>query len=131
MKLVSASIIGTAILIGGALILSVGNGNSEGDVAVAADNISIVDGVQIINISAKGGYSPRTTSAKADTPTLLKVATTGTFDCSSALTIPTIGYSANLPSTGLTEISVPPQKAGTTMRGLCSMGVYNFVVNFN
>ena len=91
----------------------------------------MVDGKQIIMISAKGGYSPKVTTAKADMPTVIKMDTQGTFDCSSALTIPSIGYRNNLPPSGETAIDVSPQKAGTTVRGLCAMGMYNFSINFN
>jgi len=28
-------------------------------------------------------------------------------------------------------IDVPPQNAGTTLRGLCSMGMYSFAITFN
>ena len=133
MKTTTISIGIAAVLIGGALLLSSGGKNSNGtpsDIS-ATNNVSIVDGKQIITINAKGGYSPRVTTAKADIPTVIKVDTQGTFDCSSALTIPSLGYRANLPPSGETAIDVPPQKAGTAMRGLCAMGMYNFSVNFN
>jgi plastocyanin domain-containing protein len=64
-------------------------------------------------------------------PTILKMDTQGTFDCSSSLTIPALGIMKALPPSGETEIEIPPQNAGTTMHGLCAMGMYNFAVNFN
>ena len=91
----------------------------------------MVDGKQIITINAKGGYSPKLTTAKAVMPTVINMKTQGTFDCSSALTIPSLGISKNLPPTGETLIDVPPQNAGTTLQGHCSMGMYNFAINFN
>lgn len=94
------------------------------------NNVSVVDGKQIVTITAKGGYSPRMTTAKADMPTTIKVVTRGTFDCSSALTIPSLSYQKNLPSTGETLIDVPPQSKGTTLKGLCSMGMYSFSIKF-
>lgn len=130
MKSTAISIVIAAVLIGGAIMLSGGKG-SNNTVSQSADNVSVVDGKQIITIDAKGGYSPKVTTAKAGVPTVIKVATNGTFDCSSALTIPSLGYRQNLPPSGETEIEVPSQKAGTTMRGLCAMGMYNFSVNFN
>jgi len=96
-----------------------------------ADNVSIIDGKQIIEIGAKGGYAPKVSIAKANIPTILRVQTRGTFDCSSALTIPSIGYRANLPPSGVTEIEIPAQKSGATLQGLCAMGMYNFKVQFN
>src|SRR3989344_1522013 len=109
------------VFIGGAAILTGISGNKDTQSIVS--NVSIVDGKQIITINAKGGYSPRVTMAKADMPTVLKVATNGTFDCSSALTIPTLGYSKNLPPSGETEIEIPSQKTGAVVRGICSMGI--------
>ena len=96
-----------------------------------ADNVSVVDDKQVITINAKGGYSPRVTTAKAGIPTVIKVATNGTFDCSSALTIPSLSYRSNLSPTGVTDIDVPSQKSGAKLQGLCAMGMYNFSVNFD
>ena len=93
-------------------------------------NIRIVDGKQIITVNAKGGYRPRMTIASAGMPTTLNVATSGTFDCSAAFTIPSLNYRTMLKPSGITEIEIPPQKAGTILRGLCGMGMYNFAVQF-
>lgn len=131
MKSAAISIVIATVLIGGAIMLAGGNKNTNDAGSQNANNVSIVDGKQIITIDAKGGYSPRVTTAKAGIPTVIKVATNGTFDCSSALTIPSIGYRSNLPPSGETSIDIPPQQAGTSMKGLCAMGMYNFSVNFN
>lgn len=128
MKATAISIILASVLIGGIIVLSASENTDSGK---EINNVSIVDGVQIINISAKGGYSPKVTTAKADIPTVIKVETRGTFDCSSALVIPSIGYRTNLTPSGVTDIEIPPQKVGTKFQGLCAMGMYNFVVNFN
>lgn len=94
-------------------------------------NVSVVDGKQVIQIDAKGGYVPRNTLAQADMPTTLNVKTNGTFDCSSVLVIPRLNYRANLPPSGVTSIEIPPQPAGTTIKGTCAMGMYQFAVNFH
>lgn len=96
----------------------------------AATNVSMANGEQIIEISAKGGYSPRATVAKAGVPTIIRVKTNATFDCSSSLRIPAINYSQVLPATGTTDITLPAQAAGSTLKALCSMGMYNFSINF-
>lgn len=96
-----------------------------------ANNVSVVDGKQIITVNAKGSYSPKVTTAKANMPTVIKMNTQGTFDCTSALSIPGLGYRSNLPPSGETLIDVPPQKAGATIRGVCAMGMYSFSINFN
>ncbi|MDP3729323.1 MAG: hypothetical protein Q8R26_01015 [bacterium] len=129
MKATIISIVVSGLLIGGALLLVSFDTTLESNTNV--DNVSIVDGKQIIEIGAKGGYTPRVSIAKADTPTIIRVQTRGTFDCSSFLVIPNIDYRANLPPSGITEIEVPPQKPGTTIQGLCGMGMYNFKVQFN
>mgnify|MGYP001619339993 FL=1 len=97
----------------------------------SGNNVSMEDGKQIVEVMAKGGYLPRISLAKADTPTILKVNTKGTFDCSASLTIPRLNYYALLPPSDVTEIEIPPQKAGTTIQGLCSMGMYSFQIKFS
>lgn len=130
MKSTAMSILIAGVLIGGAIMLAGGN-NGSNDTGVQNDNVSVVDGKQIITINAKGNYSPKATTAKAGMPTVIKMNTQGTFDCTSALTIPSLGYRKNLPPSGETLIDVPQQKSGSTIRGVCAMGMYNFSVNFN
>lgn len=130
MKLTIASIIVAVALIGGALILKGGNSSSISE-PQAASNVTEVDGKQVIDIAVKGGYRPRSTVAKANIPTVLRMKTNSTFDCSLALTIPSVGYRQVLPQTSVTEIQVPAQQPGTTLQGSCSMGMYNFSVKFN
>jgi len=127
MKKTAISILVAVILIGGTIFLTRGNNNLNNNI----NNVSIVDGKQIITINAKGGYAPQITTAKADMPTIIKMDTRGTFDCSSALVIPSLNYRKSLPPSGETLIDVPPQKAGTKLQGLCAMGMYNFSINFN
>lgn len=91
----------------------------------------IKDGVQYINIQVRGGYFPRTVSAKADIPTKIVMKTNETYDCSSALVIKSIGYQKNLPPTGETVIDIGTKKTGETLEGVCSMGMYGFKVEFN
>ena len=129
-KTTTISILVAAVLIGGAILFSSGGKDSNTNTA-SANNVSIVDGKQIITITAKGGYSPKVTTAKSGIPTVIKMDTQGTFDCSSALTIPSLGYRNNLPPSGEIPIDVPPQQTGTTLRGLCAMGMYNFAIHFN
>lgn len=131
MKKIILSLLVALVLIGVATAMLV-NGNDSGAAdSQNANNVSVVDGTQIIAISAKGGYSPRTTNAAAGMPTVIQVATNGTFDCSAALSIPNLNYRAALSPTEVVDIEVPPQEAGTTVQGLCSMGMYNFEINFN
>ncbi|OHA93485.1 MAG: hypothetical protein A3H52_02205 [Candidatus Zambryskibacteria bacterium RIFCSPLOWO2_02_FULL_39_26] len=125
-SLVPISILIASLLIVGVILFA---GENSGD--NAGNNVSIVDGKQIIEIDAKGGYNPRKTAAKADIPTVLKIKTSGTFDCSSALVIPSLGYRKNLPPSGEILVDIPLQKAGSAIQGMCAMGMYNFTLDFN
>lgn len=128
MKATIISIAVAVLLIGGAIYLSGGTPNDD---AAAGNNISLEDGKQVITITAKGGYFPRVTEASAGVPTVIKMSTRGTFDCSSFLVIPKLNYQASLSPSSVTEIELPPQEAGSTLDGLCSMGMYSFSINFN
>ena len=115
--------------VGGALLLS-GSGDGAGADLASVANVSVSNGTQIVDIGVKGGYSPKVTAAKADMPTTLRLKTSGTFDCSSAIVIPSLSYRKHLPPLGETVINVPPQKSGTTLEGLCAMGMYHFTILF-
>jgi plastocyanin domain-containing protein len=92
-------------------------------------NVTVVDGKQIIEIKAKGGYSPRVSIAKANLPTILRFNTNGTFDCSSSVRIPSMNISKVLPNSGTTDIDLGNSKLGT-LQGTCGMGMYPFQVEF-
>ncbi len=129
MKSTLISILIAIALIGGAIWLS--NKPSEGGGAVfpAGKNVSMEDGKQIVEIQARGGYQPRKSVAKAGIPTTLRFNTNGTFDCSLALRIPSMGISKILPQSGATDIDLGiPQKG--TLTGTCGMGMYYFQVDF-
>src|SRR3989344_3505447 len=131
MNRTTLSILLAAILIAGAIILVGARKTSSGSTSPSIDNVSVVDGKQIIEISAKGGYFPKVTLAQKGVPTLIKVGTKNTFDCSAALVIPSLGYRSILPSSGEILIDVPPQESGAILQGLCAMGMYNFQIKFN
>lgn len=127
MKATIISIIAAVVLIGGAFILT-RSGGDTGQVA-NANNVTIVDGKQIIEINAKGGYQPRKSIAKAGIPTIIRFNTKGTFDCSSSVRIPSMNISKSLPQTGSTDIDIGSGKLGT-LQGSCGMGMYPFEVEF-
>ncbi|MGD0766296.1 MAG: cupredoxin domain-containing protein, partial [Dehalococcoidia bacterium] len=102
-----ASIIAAALVALVAVVLLSRGGTSTTAGNTAPTNVSIVGGNQLIEIGAKGGFSPRNTTAKADTPTTLKIKTNGTYDCSSSVNIPKLGYRTSLPPTGETAVNVP------------------------
>lgn len=121
-------ILSMGLLIG--VAFTVFRGTPEESSAEPVMNVRVENGKQIIDIDAKGGYSPKITTAAADLPTVIRVHTSSTFDCSSALTIPELDYKTNLPATGVTEIEVPARRAGATLQGRCAMGMYNFAIDF-
>lgn len=127
MKSTIISILAAGVLIGGAIVLS--HSGSSTAPQIAANNVSVVDGKQIIEIHAKGGYQPRTSVAKAAMPTILRFETNGTFDCSSSIRIPSLGISKVLPQTGTTDVDLGLAQAGT-LQGTCGMGMYSFDVQF-
>lgn len=126
------SIIITIVLAVGIGIVFWGKTDSKSQSAgsVTASNVEVRDGIQYVTINARGGYSPKLSSAQANIPTKLVVKTNGTYDCSASLVIRSIGYQKILPQTGEEIIDVGTPKAGT-LQGLCSMGMYNFAVQFN
>ncbi|MEK7452742.1 MAG: cupredoxin domain-containing protein [Patescibacteria group bacterium] len=128
MQATTISIIIAGLLIGGVILFT---GPEEKSKNQKADNVSIVDGKQIVEINAKGGYEPKISTAKANIPTILRVKTQGTFDCSSSLTIPSMGYRTNLPPSGITDVEIPIHKSGEKLQILCSMGMYNSQIIFN
>lgn len=93
-------------------------------------SVEVKDGVQYITIDAKGGYSPRVSTAKAGIPTKLIVKTNNTYDCSASLIIRSVRFQKILPQTGQTEIDIGTPKAGP-FQGVCGMGMYSFVINFS
>ena len=95
----------------------------------AGQNVEVKDGVQYINITARGGYTPRKSIAKADIPTVLRFNTNGTFDCSSSVRIPSMNISKMLSQSGSTDIDLGNPKLGT-LQGTCGMGMYSFEVEF-
>jgi len=135
MKNTILAIIAAAVLIVFALVLtSSGGSNKQQSTETPAEvasvnNVSIVDGKQIIEIQAKGGYTPRKSIAKAGIPTILRMNTKGTFDCSSSVRIPSMNLFKSLPQSGVTDIDLGTQKTGA-VNGSCGMGMYPFEIDF-
>jgi plastocyanin domain-containing protein len=116
------------IIFGGMFLLIKGN-LSTGTEEVSGNNVTMVDGVQIIEINAKGGYQPRVSVAKAGVPTTIRFTTKGTFDCSSSVRIPSLNISKLLPSVGSTDVFLGEVKQGV-LKGSCGMGMYPFEIQF-
>ena len=115
-----------AVLIGIGYVVG---GGSTKSVAPSAANVRMKNGTQMVEIRAKGGYNPRVSIAKAGVPTVLRFITSGTFDCSASIRIPSLGVSQILPQSGSTDVAIQNPAAGI-LQGTCGMGMYPFSVQF-
>jgi plastocyanin domain-containing protein len=115
-----------ALLMGGYLLMNLSDTATETDKGTNA-NVSVVEGTQIIELRARGGYSPKVSVVKAGMPTILRVNTEGTFDCSAAIRIPSLKVSKMLPANGSTDIDLGTLEAGL-ISGNCAMGMYPFEI---
>jgi plastocyanin domain-containing protein len=84
----------------------------------------------VIIILARGGYSPSETTAKAGVPSVLRLVTKYTYDCSRVLVLPSLRVQKILPATGTADFALPAQKPGTKFYGICGMGMYSFTITF-
>jgi plastocyanin domain-containing protein len=127
----TVAIIIAGVIIGGAILLTRGGSSSQATTQEkgSIENVSIVDGKQIIEIKAKGGYTPRLSIGKANMPTILRFNTNGTFDCSASVRIPSMNITKILPNSGATDIDLGTAKLGT-LQGSCGMGMYPFEIEF-
>ncbi|MEO5635020.1 MAG: cupredoxin domain-containing protein [Candidatus Paceibacterota bacterium] len=125
-NIIIISILAVVVLIFGVIIFV---GGSTSNVIQDGQNVTIVDGKQIIEITARGGYTPNASLAKAGIPTILRFNTNGTFDCSSSVRIPSMSLSKMLPNSGSTDIDLGSPEIGT-LAGICGMGMYQFEINF-
>jgi len=120
-----------ALVIGIGIIFLGGPKSNNNEAGKVVQNIEIKEGIQYVTINAKGGYSPRVSTAKAGIPTKLIVKTNGTYDCSASLVIRSVNFQKILAQTGEEIIDLGTPEAGKPLQGLCGMGMYSFVVNFN
>jgi plastocyanin domain-containing protein len=127
MKTSTISIITGLVILGGIFWLA--TESFPPTQSATANNVSVVNGQQIITIQAKGGYQPRVSSAKAGLPTILRFETNGTFDCSASVRIPSLNIYKFLPQTGATDVDLGTPVAGTLV-GSCGMGMYPFSIEF-
>jgi len=97
--------------------------------ALDPKNVTIENGVQIIKLTARGGYQPRQSFAQPGLPTILRIDTNGTFDCSASIRIPALKISQILPQSGTTDLALGSPATGI-LRGTCGMGMYSFEINF-
>ena len=86
---------------------------------------------EILTLRAENyGYNPQRLVARAGVPVTLNIVTEETYSCARDFVIPALKYYALLPETGTETVAIPAQKAGTTMRFTCSMGMYTGEIIF-
>jgi plastocyanin domain-containing protein len=120
-----------AIVVLGGVAMLMASKPSEGPKEFETPDTTIdLEGKQVLNLTAKGGYSPAVITAKAGEETVLVVTTKNTFDCSSAFVIPSLKIQKNLPASGTTQFILGTFEAGKEINGSCSMGMYNFKIKF-
>jgi len=124
-------IFGSLIVASGLMVVAVNSSSSSNANSTSLDgsNVSIVDGVQIITINARGGYQPRNSVAKSGIPTVVRFVTNTTYDCSSFVRFPSLNLLKTLPPTGTTEVNIGSQQA-ISLKGSCGMGMYPFQIDF-
>ena len=76
------------------------------------------------------GYFPTTLKAPADKAFTLNLVTNETYSCARDFVIPALDYYELLPDTGTVQVSIPAQKAGSTLFFTCSMGMYTGQIVF-
>jgi sulfite exporter TauE/SafE len=97
------------------------------------DDNSVVpaDDPHIVQINVKNnGYQPAKVYARAGLDITLKLVTSNVYSCSRAFVIPVLNLEKVLPATGVEEINIPAQKAGSTLQFSCSMGMYTGTIFF-
>lgn len=86
---------------------------------------------QVLRVNANNnGYTPAFLRAKAGRALRLDLVTKDTYSCSRAFVIPALNMQRILPDTGTVSFDIPAQKAGTSLKFTCSMGMYTGVIQF-
>ncbi|MCC6639427.1 hypothetical protein IT409_02615 [Candidatus Falkowbacteria bacterium] len=124
-----ASLLISVALIGGMMyFLSDAKITEKNTPNAPSQNVYTQDGIQYVNVTAKGGYTPRVTEIESGVPTKLIVTTNNTYDCSSALVIRNVGFQKMLQPSGEEVIDLGTPKSGDIISGVCSMGMYSFAL---
>ena len=110
------------------MIFFIGNKSNNSSNLPSIPNVSVIDGVQYVTINVRGGYSPKVSTIKGGIPTKLIMKTNNAYDCSTALSIPSLGVRKMLQPTGEEVVDLGSLESGKTINGTCSMGMYSFKV---
>lgn len=83
----------------------------------------------ILNVQ-NGGYFPATLRVPAGQDFTLNLVTDQTYSCARDFVIPALNFYKLLPDTGTVQVTIPAQKAGSTIFFTCSMGMYTGQIVF-
>jgi len=103
---------------------------NQGTGVKTTPNVRIEWDTQYIDLTAKWGYSPSKTVAKADIPTVLTVATKASYGCETEITIPSLSRNERLEPTWTKSVQIDAQPAWKVLEWMCGMGMYRFSVSF-
>lgn len=109
-------------------LLSNSNNITSNTDTTSAQNIFVKDGIQYVTIKAGGGYNPKISNIKSGIPTKLVMKTINAYDCSTSLSIPSLGIRKMLQATGdeIFDLGIP--ESGKDINGTCIMGMYGFKI---
>ena len=97
-------------------------------VPVAAP-VSPADDSLILNVE-DNGYFPATLKAPAGKDLTLNLVTDETYSCARDFVIPALDYYQLLPVSGIVQVNIPAQVAGSKLFFTCSMGMYTGQIVF-
>ncbi|MBL8102791.1 MAG: sulfite exporter TauE/SafE family protein [Anaerolineales bacterium] len=101
---------------------------TEANAVADSPGTAITDEI-ILNVENEG-YFPTTLKAPAGKDLTLSLITDQTYSCARDFVIPALNYYELLPDTGTVQVTIPAQKAGSTLFFTCSMGMYTGQIVF-
>ena len=123
-------IVGLVIVIGGGIAWRLGSGlnadatvdqgDTDQDVDVVSDSVTI-------NV-ASNGYSPSQVTVKQGQRVRMKLVTNNTYGCARSFTIPKLGITKNLQTTGEDTVEFVAQEKGSIVFQ-CSMRMFRGTIN--
>jgi sulfite exporter TauE/SafE len=103
--------------------------SNSGSASVASSQPVFAEGEVVLYVQNRG-YFPQTLGAPANKEFTLNLVTNKTYSCARDFLIPDLDYYQLLPDTGIVQVNIPPQPAGTQMNFTCSMGMYTGQIVF-
>lgn len=103
---------------------------SQSESTLAADSLQPAADGELILTVRNGGYFPTTLKAPAGKDVTLNLVTNQTYSCARDFVIPALDYYELLPDTGTVRVTIPAQRAGSTLFFTCSMGMYTGQIIF-